>query len=156
MRAAPGWRGLVRPIHAAPVVTAIAFLGYYAIGRVVLDLFPFSSYAMFASAAAMHADEVHGCHLLAIGPDGRALDVKTFRAWDCPPWQEAAQSSIAELGCGPHFNVEEHIRVYMNEERGFDPLAVPVELVRREWTFGRNGSVTTRDQPVVSCKAVPR
>jgi hypothetical protein len=142
--------------RAAAVVSVMAFVGYYAISRVVVNLFPFSSFAMFASAAAAHDDQVRACHLLAVGPDGRALDVKAFRAWDCPSWQEAAQRSISELGCGPHFNVEEHIRSYLEEERGEDPSAQPVRLVRRMWAFRRGESVTTRDLPVASCKALPR
>ncbi len=141
---------------AAPVVSAMAFVTYYAISRVVLSLFPFSSFSMFASAGATEGDEVHACHLLAVGPDGRALDVKRFRAWECPEWQEAAQRSIAELGCGPHHNVEEHIRVYLEDERGSDPRAQAVQLVRRLWAFSRDNVVTTRDVPVASCRAVPR
>jgi hypothetical protein len=144
------------PWRAAPVVTVMAFAGYFLISRVVLNLFPFSSFSMFASAAASEGEEVRACHLLAIGPDGRALDVTRFRAWDCPPWEDAARSSIEQLGCGPHHNVEEHIRVYLAAERGADPDAEPVSLVRRMWALRRGEVAIPRDVPVASCRAVPR
>ncbi len=135
----------------------MVLLGYLAISRVVVNLFPFSSFAMFSSAPRATDQEVRACHLLAVGLDGRALDVKSYRTWNCPPWQEAAQRSSAELGCTPPFNVEEHIRAYLEEEEhGYDPAALRVDLVRRMWAFPPDGSVSLHDFPVASCRAVPR
>src|SRR5690349_21057740 len=97
----------------ATVVSALALVGYFVIARVVLNLFPFSTFSMYAASAAGVGGDVRGCRLLAVGADGRALDVTAFRAWDCPPsWEEAARRSIPELGCDAHRNVEHHTREY--------------------------------------------
>ena len=139
------------------MVSAIALAGYFLIARVVLDLFPFSTYSMYSSVSdSSNGTAVRGCHLLAVGPDGRASDVSDYRSWDCPPWEDAAFKSIAELGCSIQHNVEDPIREHMKRNRGSDPAAVRVDLVRRVWVFGSNQSTAPTDHLIASCRAVLR
>lgn len=139
------------------VVSLLCFVGYFVISRVVLSLFPFSTYSMYSNMSGVHEGGlVRGCHLLALGPDARASDVTEYRSWDCPPWEDAARRSANELSCGIAYNVEDPIREYIHRHGGHDAAAVRVDLVRRVWTFANGQAPTQSDHLVASCRAVLR
>jgi hypothetical protein len=139
------------------VVSLLCFVGYFLISRVVVSLFPFSTYSMYSNMSGAHEGGlVRGCHLLAVGPDARASDVTEFRAWDCPPWEDAARRSLDELSCPVYFNVEDPIREYIRRNTGHAAAAVRVDLVRRVWVFTDGRAPTQSDHLVASCRAVLR
>jgi hypothetical protein len=172
------------PTDPVSVVSLLCFVGYFLISRVVLSLFPFCTYSMFSNINGAHGDGLaRGCHLLAVGPDGRASDVTEFRSWDCPPWEDAARRSVDELSCPLYFNVEDPIREYIRRN-AVHPLSrsaagrvppnildhpireyiqrdaghgpVRVDLVRRVWVFANGQAPTRSDHLIASCQAVLR
>ena len=145
------------PKDPASVVSLLCFISYFLISRVVLSIFPFSTYSMYSNMSGVHrGGQVRGCHLLAVGPDARASDVTEFRAWDCPPWEDAARRSADELSCGIALNVEDPIREYIHRNAGHAAAAVRVDLVRRVWVFADGRPPTQSDHLVASCRAVLR
>ncbi len=145
-------RRLLRdPVTLASVMSCA---GYFVIARICL-IFPFSTFSMFAGGNARGQDEVRGCHLLAVTADGRAGDVTELESWDCPPWQAPARASIDSLHCPYYLNVEDKIRDHIASHAGHDPAAEPVALVRRVWTFSRQGT-RTHDHVIAACRAVRR
>jgi hypothetical protein len=132
------------------VISVLSFSGYFVISRVVLNLFPFSSFGMYAGG------EKPSCQLLAIGPEGRALDVSRFRAWECPPWQEAAQKTIEQARCEAYRGNIDMVRERIEASGPPDAASVPVSLVRRTWSFRGNDPPRIRDLPVAACRAVPQ
>jgi hypothetical protein len=139
----------------ALVVSVFCFVCYCLISRVVLNLFPFSTYSMYSSVSAAHqGDVVRGCHLLAVGPDGCACDVTEFISWECPAWEDAARQSVTDLSCPIDYNVEDPIREHIRRHTGTDPRAVRVDLVRRVWEFSPRHAATQTDHVVATCRAV--
>lgn len=156
-RGGPPPRRWALPKDPVTVVSLLCFVGYFLVSRVVLNLFPFSTYSMYSSMNDVQSSgQVRGCHLLAVGPDGHACDVTEFRAWDCPPWEDAARRSVHDLSCPLYFNVEDPIREYIRRHSGHDAAAVRVDLVRRVWVFAGGRAPTRSDHLVASCRAVLR
>jgi hypothetical protein len=144
----------IRGPDAATWVSIMMCAGYFVIARVLLNLFPFSTFSMFSGSRPGPPGEARGCQILAVGADGAALDVTTYRDWVCPPWEDTARRSIDQLRCDAHGNVEAHIRDYLAKPSRPDESAEPVRLVRRLWIFRDNEATQTVDYPIASCRAV--
>jgi hypothetical protein len=140
--------------HSAPQwVAFLVFVGYFIIARVTVNLFPFSTFSMFAGLRPGAEGESRGCQLLAMGGDGRAVDVTEFSGWECPPWQDVARRSIDELSCDAHGNVENHVRDYLERGSRSSGEKETVRLIRRLWIFRSDGSGETSDHLIASCRA---
>jgi hypothetical protein len=136
---------------AAPFVAALALAGYVLVARVAGNLYPFSTFPMYAQAHASNATRI-----VAKRASGELREVSEFESWDCPaplvldPNQCSTGSPLYTIDYLDREAVE-----YVREHRGGG--GVSVRIVRHIWQFdvGR-GPARTSDCELLACRAVIR
>jgi hypothetical protein len=138
-------RGSARVLTA---IVAVAFGGYLALGLAVGNLYPISTYEMYAGEQA-----TAGSRLAVRTADGDVVEIDRFVDWRCPE-----RVPTAPTACGvywPFYHVPyldraavEHIEEHAGD--GDEPVAV----IRRIWRLSRDGGIAgVEDCPVASCRA---
>jgi hypothetical protein len=135
----------------AIIVAALAFLGYFGIARIVGNLYPFSTFPMYAGE-----HRTTGSRIVAKDAAGALHEVTEGMAWSC-----GAREIDPEACGGPDVYTIDYVDreavAYVREHSGGDANATPVELVRHIWTFASDRDPpTTRDCPIALCSAVLR
>ncbi len=127
-----------RPISVqwvAMIVAITATCGYVGIARSVQDLYPFSSYTMYAG--------VHGTwasRLVARPKDGIAREIKNFDHWQCQDELPAEANRTCAVGEGFRIDYMEAATMqYVNSFHNQAPGDQEVDLVRRVWQFDAQG-----------------
>lgn len=128
------------PDRPAALLAAIVFVGYLGVSRGVGDLYPFSTFSMYARRGGAAVSRV-----AARTADGRAREVRAFTGWSCDGPIDVSKARCEALGAfdGDYQDAEDvaHIeahRARQGDERGVDGVE-PVDLVRRVWRL--------RDEP---------
>jgi hypothetical protein len=134
-------------------VAGVAFFAYLALAFSVHDLYPFSTFAMFAGGAAPRASR-----LLARKSDGTTLAVETFVAWRCD-----GPVRLEHDACGgaPYSQIDYRDRaaaawVESHTADGRAP-AEPIAIVRRIWQLDAGaGPPPFVDCVLTRCQATPQ
>ncbi len=135
----------------AIAVAGLAFVGYFGIARIVGNLYPFSTFPMYAGE-----HRTTGSRIVAKDAAGVLHEVSDGAAWACVP------ADLDARACGgPDVYtidyVDREALAYVREHSGGDAQAVPVELVRHVWSFTNDRDPpTARDCSIATCRAVLR
>lgn len=147
--------------HALLGVAAISFVGYLAVARVVDNVYPFSTFPMYA-----RAHRRTGSRIVAKDESQRLHEVSDGVAWACDSASDdghpATSPGLDPYGCSGEgvytiTYVDRDAIDYVRTHAGNDPRARPVELVRHIWSFPDDrGPPTASDCHMASCRAVLR
>ena len=150
--------------RAAVAVAALSFVGYFVVARIVGNVYPFSTFPMYAGehrstgSRIVAKDEAQGLHEVSDGSAWvcDAAPAEGLRPGETPPL------ALDPYGCsgGGVYTityVDRDAIDYVRTHGGVDPRARPVELVRHIWTFPDDrGPPATSDCHMASCRAVLR
>jgi hypothetical protein len=138
-------------LHAR-FVASIALLGYALIARIVDNLYPFSTFSMYATRSPWSASRI-----LARDDDGRIFDVDAFRTWDCPTSVPLEPSACpAELVPFDYIPQTDRQTAEIIVARRA-PGGESVEVIRRVWLLsGGAGPPGFVDCVLLKCRAVRR
>lgn len=136
-------------------VAALTFAGYLVIARSAGNLYPFSTYSMYAESGSGRPSRI-----VARDARGELKDLGQYDHWSCPDLP-----ALDHATCPPPVvsttilyidrDAEHYVRTHMGT--GLEPGSQPLELVRHVWSFtDRNGPPREIDCPVCACRAVPR
>lgn len=146
-------RGALRSPRAA--VAALVFVGYLVVARAVGNLYPFSTYSMYAESGTGRPSR-----LVARETHGSMVDLDRYDHWACPdlpPLDRASCPSDTPSSSIPYVDREADHYVRSHAGTGHEPGARAVDLVRHVWWFvDENGAPREFDCPVRHCRAVPR
>lgn len=139
-----------RAPQPAFVVAALVLVTYLLVARGLEDLYPFSTFSMYAGHAT-----TSGSRIVARDSRGRLHEVESFDRWSCPPEEVRGDDA-----CGAAYRIDyldREAREYLaaHASASAAPGSEPVEVVRRVWQFG-GGAPVIRDCPILRCAAVPR
>jgi hypothetical protein len=137
-------------------VAVLVFGGYSLLARTLQNLYPVSSYPMYAMG---HADS--GSRLGARDRAGRLRELRQYTDWSCErplrldTDQCAGEGTVQIIGY-----LERDMEEYLAQHRaaeGSPPRAdaEPVELVRHIWWFDEAGRARSRVCVMNQCRAVP-
>jgi hypothetical protein len=127
--------------------------GYVVIAQGLGNLYPFSTFEMYAGVSTHTASRV-----IAVDPGGGAHEIRDFGAYRCD------SLDLEPSACGEH---GEYYTIGYVEREAAEYLAAQstaatqgegesVRLVRRIWRFRGTGQPTVEDCALASCRAVPR
>jgi hypothetical protein len=137
--------------RGAIAVAAVAFVGYFAVARIVGNVYPFSTFPMYAEGHRTTASRI-----VAKDAKGVLHEVTDATAWSCD------SAALDPSACtGPdvyaiHYVDREAIDC-VRATQVETSNAPPVDLVRHVWAFPDDeGPPTTRDCRIAACRAVVR
>jgi hypothetical protein len=136
---------------AALAVAVLSFIGYLAVARIVGNVYPFSTFPMYAGEQLST-----GSRIVAKDETQRLHEVTDGIAWECET------PALDPNGCSGRdihtiSYVDREAIDYVREHTGSDPRARPVEIVRHIWRFPDDrGPPTTSDCRLALCRAVLR
>jgi len=133
----------------------LVLAGYFTVARLVENLYPFSTFPMYAGD---HTDSAS--RILAREADGSVHEALAYAAWSCeePPDLDREPERCAAL---PRYftipyvdrEIEAHIREHTRPEEG----GTPVTIVRRVFRFPSGpGPARVEDCEIGRCRAVRR
>lgn len=128
---------------------ALTCVGYMLVARVVEDLYPFSTFSMYA-----RAQPGAGSRIVARDEHGRLREVTEVTDWAC---ETAALDPYACEDAEVHGvgYVDRAAIDWVREHAGDHPDARPVDLVRRIWRFPAGwGPPITSECLISRCRAV--
>jgi hypothetical protein len=145
--------------HATLAVAALSFGGYFAVARVVSNIYPFSTFPMYAGGHLRS-----GSRIVAKDERERLHEVSDGEAWDCKAVspRDAAPDLLDATACagGDVYSisyVDREAIDFVRGHEGSDPRTQPVELVRHIWRFPQDdGPPTQSDCLIARCRAVLR
>lgn len=135
-----------------PAVCVLA--GYVAVSQGLGNLYPFSTFEMYAGVSTHSASRV-----LAIDAAGTAHEIRDFEAYQCE------SLDLEPSACREHGEyytigyVEREAAEYLADQASVQTEhgeEQPVRLVRRIWRFHGPGQPTVEDCPLSSCHAAVR
>ncbi len=134
----------------ATLVSALAFVGYLAISRVTVDLFPFSTLNMYSHSRTQGASR-----LFARDATGRVRELDRFDRWDCPTSLDPAAQACPNLGNVSTIDyVDRDMAVFLRAHRARAPESPPVDVVRRVWRLTDHaGPPPFEDCLLLRCRA---
>jgi hypothetical protein len=136
---------------AGLAVAALSFIGYLAVARIVGNVYPFSTFPMYAGEHL-----TTGSRIVAKDESQRLREVTDGTAWECD------LPALDPNGCSGRdvhtiSYVDREAIDYVREHPGGDPRARPVEIVRHIWSFPDDrGPPTTSDCHLATCRAFLR
>ncbi len=150
--------------RAAVAVAVLSFLGYLVVARIVGNVYPFSTFPMYAGehrstgSRIVAKDEAQGLHEVS---DGSAWMCDAASVDGAPPGETPPPALDPHACTGDGVYVIDYVDRaaidYVRTHGGGDRRARPVELVRHIWTFPDDrGPPTTSDCHMASCRAVLR
>lgn len=142
-----------RALDDAWFPAACVLAGYFAVAQGLGNLYPFSTFEMYAGVEAHSASR-----LLARDGDGRVHEIREFSAYRCGP------IDLRPAGCA---GGEDYYTIgYVEREAAEDlaartaaPMSGPardVLLIRRVWRFHGPDAPSVDDCAVATCQAVAR
>jgi hypothetical protein len=135
----------------AVAVAGLAFVGYFGIARIVGNVYPFSTFPMYAGE-----HRTTGSRIVAKDAAGALHEVSDGTAWACIP-ADLDASACGGPGVYTIDYVDREALAFVREHSGSDALAVPVGLVRRVWSFTNDRDPpTAHDCTIATCRAVLR
>ncbi|MFT3769674.1 MAG: hypothetical protein QM820_29915 [Minicystis sp.] len=143
-----------RGIHPTVWITVLVMGGYFLIARLVDNLYPFSTFPMYAGAKGASAS-----HIVARDGAGKLHNVFEYEGWSCP---EPLDVDPPKCRAGGHFGSIEYIDraivQHLQKPRlPGGPEGEPIDLVRHIWRFREgSGDVRTEDCVIEHCRAVRR
>jgi hypothetical protein len=142
-----------RAIDDAWFPAACVLAGYVVIAQGLGNLYPFSTFEMYAGVSTHTASRV-----LAVDAAGAAHEIRDFEAYRCDALdlQPAACRENGEYYSIGYVEREaaEYLAAQASPPARGEPQ--PVRLVRRIWRFHGAGEPTVEDCALASCQAVPR
>ena len=137
--------------RVAITVAGLAFVGYFGVARIVGNLYPFSTFPMYAGE-----HRTTGSRIVAKDAAGALREVTDGAAWSC-----GAREINPDACGGPDVYTIDYVDreavAYVREHSGNDANATPVELVRHIWTVASDRDPpTARVCPFALCSAVLR
>lgn len=129
---------------------ALALVGYAGVARSVSNLYPFSTFPMYAVER-----EPVASRLAVREADGSLRDPDAYRAWSCPepPSALPPPGTCPLLGTQRGSYLDHDFLVFMAQHATGDGAGEPVELVRRVWDL-RDGARLETTCPIQRCRAV--
>ncbi len=159
-----GLRRRIAP-RAAVAVAVLSFGGYFGVARVVGNVYPFSTFPMYAGE---HVST--GSRIVAKDDFQHLREVSDGEGWECDfTSTRAAGQSISKVpGLGPLDPsvcadgdvytipyVDREAFDFVRAHQASDPRARPVELVRHIWRFPHDeGPPIESDCHIAHCQAV--
>lgn len=141
------------PHRPAALLATIVLLGYVGVSRGVGDLYPFSTFSMYARSGREAVSRI-----VARTADGQAHPVRAFTDWSCDGPIKPRPARCEALGdfdaC--YLDTEDlvHLEAHRAPDGGDAAGAEPVELTRRVWRFrGAPGPLTSEDCLLHRCRA---
>lgn len=127
--------------------------GYVAIAQGLGNLYPFSTFEMYAGVSTHSASRV-----VALDSGGATHEIRDFEAYGCD------SLDLEPASCREHGDyytigyVEREAVEYLASPPSAPPHgdAQPIRLVRRIWRFQGPGQPTIEDCPLARCQAVRR
>lgn len=141
------------------LVALIVLAGYFSVARLVENLYPFSTFPMYA---AEH--EATASRILARERDGSVHEIEEYDALSCEePLDLAAEpdrcAALGRYATIPYIDreIEALLRERERAAAPADPAGAPVTLVRRVFRFPDGpGEARVEDCALGRCKAVRR
>jgi hypothetical protein len=141
------------------IVALLVLAGYFIVARLVENLYPFSTFPMYAAER-----EATASRILARELDGSVHEIDEYAAWSCEePLDLAAEpdrcAALARYATIPYIDreIEARIRELERAAPMADPAGAPVTLVRRVFRFPDGpGKARVEDCALGRCKAVRR
>jgi hypothetical protein len=148
--------------RAALAVAGLSFVGYFAVARIVGNVYPFSTFPMYAGEHL-----TSGSRIVAKDDMEHLHEVSDGIAWECdaPSQDRAAQSATPGLDPTACIGRDVYSITYVDREAidyvrahpGSDPRSQPVDLVRHIWRFpDGEGPPTQTDCRIARCRALFR
>jgi hypothetical protein len=142
-----------RAVPGRIALTVIALVGYVVASRAVENLYPFSTFSMYAESSVVPS------RVLARASDGSLHEVTEFTAWHCPTLPALDRAQCAESRDSGIPYVDREIESFIRAHRvaTASPSSTSLDLVRHLWFFrSGDGPPTGVDCPIVRCEAQPR
>ncbi|EYF07243.1 hypothetical protein [Chondromyces apiculatus] len=141
---------------ARPTVwlSVCVLLGYAVTSRVVEDLYPFSTFSMYAQHGGTAVSRI-----VARTADGRVHPVRAFVDWSCDGALDLSPARCGEPGSFDYtgyLDAEDaaHLEAAHLEAHHAPGVGEPVEIVRRVWKLGEvAGPPGIEDCPLHRCRA---
>jgi hypothetical protein len=131
-------------------VAALSFIAYFALSRSVGNLFPFSTFAMYAGDRAPRAGRI-----LARDAAGTVHEIDRLVAWQC---DRPVRIEHDACGAAPYAQVDYQDRAalaWIDTHRARDGAA-PFDVVRRIWRVDAGaGTPPFEDCLLARCRATP-
>jgi hypothetical protein len=142
-----------RAIDDAWFPAACVLAGYVAIAQGLGNLYPFSTFEMYAGVSTHTASRV-----LAVDPAGATREIRDFAAYRCDSLE------LQPASCRDHGEyysigyVEREAAEYLAAQASAAPQGeeLSIRLVRRIWRFHGAREPTVEDCALASCRAVRR
>lgn len=134
-------------------VAALALIAYLGIALGVTNLYPFSTFPMYSSAAF-----TSGARLVVLDEDGEVHEIREYTDWSCPglepiDWTMCPDGQIGQ----PAGYLNKEATDYIEANSRDNPAARAVELVIRVWRLSPEGGEARQlDCPIQACEAVLR
>ncbi len=138
-------------IDPRAIVALLALAGYAAVARAVDNLYPLSTFSMYA------ADQVTtGSRLLARDERGGAREIEDYTRWHC---EEAPTEALERARCEARSYgipyIDRAIRAQIEERRAPQKTvrSRKVTLIRRTFRFAGPGEPRVEDCAITQCSA---
>lgn len=151
---APRVEGTGRGVHPTVWMTLLVMGGYFAIARLVDNLYPFSTFSMYSAARSEAAS-----HVVARDGAGKLHPVFEYEAWSCPEPLDIDPPRCRAAGpFGSIEYIDRGIVQHVQRPRSAGaPPGEPLDLVRHIWRFqDGSGDVRTEDCLIARCQAARR
>lgn len=147
-------RVLALPSHSVFVVLLV-MLGYLLVSRGVANLYPFSTFPMYAGTS----EQSSANRVMARDENGAEKELSAFVDWTCEEEPELHPSRCRENG--DYYTIGYLERAYQERlgsrvAESVPKGAVPLQIFRRIWRFADDGSTSVEDCDLVRCMAVPK
>jgi hypothetical protein len=132
---------------------ACVLAGYVVIAQGVGNLYPFSTFEMYAGVSTHTASRV-----LALDAAGATHEIRDFEAYRCDTL-DLQPAACRERGDYYSIGyVEREAAEYLAAQASVPPRGdeLPIRLVRRIWRFHGTGEPAVEDCALASCEAVRR